>query len=666
MDLLYFLLAVFFSLALGRRLLNLLRIHERHFSQQLFLSFGSGWLILAILTTVLGFSHAIYRWLFVCVTLGGLAVFWREAWQIAALLVRSLRGLFRTPFLAILVALVAIPLLIDFLASLAPPTFTDVVLYHLEMPRQYLRAHKVSYIQSIIYTSYPQYIEMIFLFGYALKGEIVSQLLSWSFTPFFALGVYAMVRKRARQEFAGLAALAFVSMTPVAKYAGTAYVDIQTAFFAFVSVYALLRFLETYERGSLLLSALAGGLSLGARMSSVFFICVIALILFVALRREAGRFRLTVIYLGISALVAMPWYLSAYLNTGNPVFPYFYKFLGGRNWNELSDSVMSFFVARPHYSGVTSAGELILFLWDLFGGAHRVSLALLAFLPLVPLALRVDREIRIILIVSFSCLVLLSFFVVQARFHLVSFALLLVLSFLAAASLSRMGRFTRYLCYLIIVLSLARGLEIHWGCNFDALHSVVTGEKRENYIRRNFPDYDAMQWMNRNLPAGSKVLIWAFSGYYLDHDYVWMGPLRQGLIDFTKVKNAEMLAERMRELGVTHVYYRPGHKEVVIPRALGVFVDMDSLQVELERKFLTPLANFGDARVFGVNYSGVNPASVSSRGVGSAATSHPGRGLSAPGKPAEVAHHATTLGFHNAPAVRAREWLSQGAFLGSR
>jgi hypothetical protein len=186
------------------------------------------------------------------------------------------------------------------------------------------------------------------------------------------------------------------------------------------------------------------------------------------------------------------------------------------------------------------------------------------------------------------------------------------------------GRYTRYLCYLIVFLSVARGLTIHWSHNVDSLRSVATGEKREHYLRRNFLDYDAMEWMNRNLPPGSKVLIWALSGYYLDHDYVWMGPLRQGLIDFTKVRNADALAERMKELGITHVYYRPGSREVVIPKALGGFPDMDSLQVKLERKLLVPLAEFGDAKVFEVDYAGAKPLNVSSTGAVCPVTSTPG------------------------------------------
>jgi hypothetical protein len=603
MDLLCFLLAILFSLALGSKILSLLRLHDGQTSEEVFFSFGVGWLVIALLTSALGYSHAVYRLVFLALTLCGVGLLWSELFLIGRRLVGSARALFGDPFVSLICVLIAVPLAIGLVASLAPPTYMDVVLYHLELPRQYLGAHKVSYIPSIIYSLWPQYIEMIYLFAYTLRGEIVSQLVSWSFTPFFALGVYAMIRRKVSREFAALGALAFVCVGPVADYSAVAYVDIQTAFFAFLSVYSLLKFVEAYRGGWLFVCGLSAGLAAGAKMTSLLVPPVIAIVLLFALPRKIPRMKLVGLFLGISTLVAIPWYFTAYVATGNPVFPFFYKTLGGRNWNSLSDSFMHFLVAQHHYGGVSSLSELLLFVWNLFGATQRVLLVPLAFLPLVPFTLRIEREIKIILIVASACLLVTAFFVVEPRFHILSFALVLVPCALSAASLSRMGTYTKYLCYLIFMLGLATGLRADWGRNADAVRFVVSGEKREDYIQRHFPDYEAMQWMNRNLPADSRVLLWAFSGYYLDHDYLWMGPLRQGLIDFTKVDSPGKLIQRMEELKITHVYYRPGHREVVIPKALGTFPDMDSLHTDIEKDFLTALVSFGEAKIFKVDYS---------------------------------------------------------------
>jgi hypothetical protein len=62
--------------------------------------------------------------------------------------------------------------------------------------------------------------------------------------------------------------------------------------------------------------------------------------------------------------------------------------------------------------------------------------------------------------------------------------------------------------------------------------------------------------MNNNLGFDCRILIWSGHPYSLDKDYVEVIPI-QGLIDFSRIKDGPGLLERMRELGVTHLFYAP-------------------------------------------------------------------------------------------------------------
>ncbi len=125
--------------------------------------------------------------------------------------------------------------------------------------------------------------------------------------------------------------------------ATTAYVDLALGLHAGLALYALLRFAESESRSWFLLAALQMGLALATK--HLAFIALLPLTaglgIFLLRRRGPGRaVGLAALFVGMSLLVAFPWYARSWLASGNPVFPEFHGIFGAPpdRWDALTDA----------------------------------------------------------------------------------------------------------------------------------------------------------------------------------------------------------------------------------------------------------------------------------------------------------------------------------------
>ena len=78
-------------------------------------------------------------------------------------------------------------------------------------------------------------------------------------------------------------------------------------------------------------------------------------------------------------------------------------------------------------------------------------------------------------------------------------------------------------------------------------------EWRLPMVDRGFDAYPAYQFMNKNLPADSKVLLWESRGFYLDRPYMYVLPFMYGPADLSRLQSSEEVLEELRRWNITHV-----------------------------------------------------------------------------------------------------------------
>ncbi len=198
---------------------------------------------------------------------------------------------------------------LNFLSVFTPEIGFDALWYHLTLPKLWLLNNQYYFSGGLLYYSVmPRLTEWIFtplIYFFGTTGPKFLQLLS-------GLGVCWLTYKIARAQNLGrnlsvLASCLFYISFLVSWQSSSGYIDL---FRSFLEVSALYMFLSKKKT----LGAILLGLSLGTKWLALFSVVIYGLV-----------FGLSII--PISLLVALPWFVTSYMYTGNPVFPLFSSIL---------------------------------------------------------------------------------------------------------------------------------------------------------------------------------------------------------------------------------------------------------------------------------------------------------------------------------------------------
>jgi 4-amino-4-deoxy-L-arabinose transferase-like glycosyltransferase len=215
----------------------------------------------------------------------------------------------------------------------------DVLEYHLQAPREYFDAGRITFLPHNVYASFPQQMEMLYLLlmyfaGGPIAAAIPAQLLH------AACGVLAIVTLAAwtRPGWPRTIVVATAGTVPWLAYLGClAYVELGLVYFtALAGVLLAERFQRIDKRDprTLFAAGLAIGLAAGCKYTAIVFVGVAAALVWTlaipAKPRVRGRGLLLLI--AGATITFCPWPMRNIALTGNPVYPFAYEVFGGKAW----------------------------------------------------------------------------------------------------------------------------------------------------------------------------------------------------------------------------------------------------------------------------------------------------------------------------------------------
>ena len=501
-----------------------------------------------------------------------------------------------------------------FIAALAPETEYDALWYHLWLPQQWLQSgHPVDIIQEYI-SLYPLTWELLYGMAMTLGGPVAAKLLGWACLPLTGWVVYRLIRRFFPDASPWLGLALLITAPTLLWEATTAYNDLALTFFASLSIYALLQYrfrsraeeetgvsdLENSIEGSprpfaingqlhersrkwLYLAAISIGLTAAVKHIGLFLLVLVPAGLLLSAWRE-GRLREALkpasLLLGIGLLIPSPWYLRAWLASGNPFFPSFYTIFGAfpaERWSSITQRGLDGFLNG--FGDPRTPLNLLLLPWNLTVHAARYGGSLgPLFLLLMPGLLFASFAFPLgwLLGLAGGYLALWAspFSSFQLRFLL---PIVPILSVLAAEGYSRLQRrftaiglhpaFTQLALVGLLLLNLPPFLSLHEGDRVGyqgwlthVLHDVPFGvtfgfETSQDYLARKVRSYQAWQYINQQLPAEARVL--TFSGgdqLYSQRDRIWA----LSTTAFPAVWGAQpgqesRALDTLHRLGITHV-----------------------------------------------------------------------------------------------------------------
>ncbi len=356
--------------ALGHLLLRLIRVLSANAGlERTVFAFGLGLSALSLITLFLGLAGLLLRPLLCGVlavsVLTELAIryFQRDEnanepdnyrMATAGRTASLMRG--QIPFATLLRGLafvtVGLFLLAMLLGSMLPSIDFDVKEYHLQGPKEFYQARRVTMLPHNVYTSFPFLTEMLSLLAMVVRddwywGALAGKTVLMSFAPLTALAIFVIGQRWFHPLAGWLAALIHLTTPWTYRISIIAYAEGGLTFFLTASLLATLLAVERMRKhepaGRLFfLAGLLAGSAMGCKypgllsvvlpLATVAVIAPFALKLATADRKRIALQSVAMFGLG-TAITVGPWLLKNAVETGNPVYPLLYNVFGGRDWD---------------------------------------------------------------------------------------------------------------------------------------------------------------------------------------------------------------------------------------------------------------------------------------------------------------------------------------------
>lgn len=522
--------------------------------------------------------------------------------------------------------------------TLLPPTDWDAISYHLALPRLYVEAGGLTYVNFMLAANWPLNMEMLFAVALLFGSDIATHLTMLGFTGLVAVGLLIAARRHLGDDRAGaVAVLLFLTVPMVKRLGGLALVDVAMGLYVLAAALCFARWQSGRRWQWLLLCGAFCGLAAGSKLMGGGFAILYGLLFLWAegrrwlAARHVGRGRAVAgealrgaLVFGLAGLALVgPWYLRSYLNTGNPVWPFAYHLFGGRDWDDLGDEYnmqlmyttwSKVVLPRNPIGLVESFGYMLLRPEEI--GDYRGGLGqplLLGALVATVLLGRAPGLLRQALFVCAGSWVLWFFLVShQIRFLLPVAPLLALATGWAFTRLLIRWRSPNVRLAALAGLLLVVSAEWPWSfaperALFASRLPYLRGElSRQAYIDERVDVMPLVHFANRELPPDANLLLLPFEtrGYYLERAYRWAHPASQRVIRFEQHASAEELMATLRGLGVTHLL----EHSAWMYDGLRYWERDRALMLDLEARCATPLFRTEKGAVLALNERCAAPA----------------------------------------------------------
>jgi hypothetical protein len=491
----------------------------------------------------------------------------------------------------------------EVILNLTPPISRDALIHHLAIPKLWLKHGGFYEIPWADYSYYPMYINLFYFVCLYFKNDIVPKFIHLAFGMGTGLLIYIYLKHRFERNWALLGVVIFLT-TPIVIWLSTsAYIDLGMTFFTTASILAFVTWRDSVygQLKWLLIASCCMGMAIGSKYNALIAWFIMTLMLMLSYVRDTNKqiaaLQYGMLFVVVATLVASPWYLKNYLQTGNPFYPLFNSFFQSLQHHPAQEILygqaiektgqISFFKMREVMYGETFWETLLIPIRMFFQGEDNsyryfqgvLNPILIVFSPFILFDRKYKRDK--FLFAFFSILfIFMAYFLTekQVRYILPVLPFLSILAVMGIKDLTdklRAETFLFSLRFHVTVRSIFRivlfaGVSILLASNFFYLRdriniikplSYIFGqESRENFLKRHLLHYNAVQYINANLPDDARVFTMFLGrrGYYLDKAYKNEPSFGRNALKHmvNRSDSEEKFKEYVTSLEVTHILMR--------------------------------------------------------------------------------------------------------------
>jgi Dolichyl-phosphate-mannose-protein mannosyltransferase len=491
----------------------------------------------------------------------------------------------------------------EFILNLTPPISRDALIHHLAVPKLWLEHGEIYEMPWADYAYYPMNIDLLYAVCLYFNNDISPKFIHLAFGLGIGLLIYFYIKLRFDRNWGLLCMIIFITTPIVIWLSTTAYIDLGVTFFTTSSVMAFIRWRDT-KYGQFkwfLISSLAMGMALGSKYNALIAWFIVNLMVMFSYaqdtNRQTGALRYGILFFVITALVASPWYLKNYLQTGNPFYPLFNSIISSLHQNSIQEVLhgqviektgqISFFKMREVMYGESFWETLLIPIRMFFQGKDTsyqyfqgsLNPILIIFLPFVLINKRYGKDK--IFFLSFTIIfIFIAYFSTekQVRYILPVLPFLSILAVMGIKDLlDKLGKETSIstrqygkniqliakfvVLSTVIILLILNSLYLTRRMNIIKPFPYILGkETKDAFLKRHLLHYDAVKYINNNLPNNAVVFTMFLGrrGYYLERAY--KNETSFGMSTIKHMVNSsndeEKFVEYIRSMNVTHILMR--------------------------------------------------------------------------------------------------------------
>lgn len=496
-------------------------------------------------------------------------------------------------FVTCIFVLLAIPMV----GVLTPSTSLDwdSIAYHLAVPKIWVQQGHAGSISFIHHSNFPGVVDSWFAFGESLGGQTLAKFYTWCFTTYGVLAIFGFIKDRFSATAGWLCAIAFASIPMVMWESGTAYIDVANGLFAGFGFVFAAQYIEKREKADLILAAVMLSFAAGSKYTGLqaIFIASFVVLLLINKSDKLGAVKMG----GLAAVLSSFWYIKNWVLVGNPVYPFFYSALGGKNWDKFNGDIYSEEQKTFGYHGVMNLGQSIFGLVTSPGrftnpsptagtGFAFVSLGFAvivgAMIGIVKgLVGKFDKALGLMILLQLVAWFALS----QQSRYILTLVVPMLYFFAKALDWKPLGKFVMGALAIQVVASIwiSTGPASIFSERLPVLIGAITREEflggykldDGSQAPGHVDTYSLSKFIDAD-PTITKVgLFDELLGYYLNKPYYWATPGHSTEMDYANIKSADELVTNMKKLGISHAYLtnkfiRGTEEETLLLRVTGL------------------------------------------------------------------------------------------------
>ena len=444
-----------------------------------------------------------------------------------------------------IVALLCLLIGVNVVGALGPELAFDALWYHLTIPKIFIQQNSIYFIKDTLfyYSLMPKLTEMLYVTSLILSNEITAKIIHLIFGLLTCIVLFRLSRQYLSKVLSYVVVLLFYSNLVVMWLSITAFTDLSRSFYETYALFYFLYYLKDGKYKPLLLSAVLLGFAICAKVLAIGTIPIFILFIFFVKRISLQRkVKQATLFLFVSMLVPLPWFLISIFYTKNPIYPLF----SGLELRNFSVDLLSPITFIKTFLGM--------FLYS----PDPISPIYIIILPIAVMGVAMlFKKHRFLVIYSIYTYVL-WYTTSQsggARFltaYLPAYSLLAILVLLAQKNKTIMR-----IAVLSVILIAMTNLLYRVAANAKYIPVILGIQSKQSFLMNNlnfgFGDFYDENGDIRQIVGNEKVLLWNVHNiYYVDFNYNLEKPMNFKEISYILVQNTNL----PQELATAKVVYK--------------------------------------------------------------------------------------------------------------